>query len=398
MLKNRVLIADDSEINREMLSDMLGDQYDFIYAGDGTEVIEILESNQSVDIILLDINMPKMDGFEVMRIMNERHWIDEIPVIIISSEDGTSFIRRGYEMGATDYIMRPFYSFVVRRRVRNILIMYSKQDRLILLVEKQIYSREKMNNALINVLSNVMEQRNHELGSHTLNVQNITHLLLDKLVELTDQYKLTNSDISQISTLSALHDIGKIRIPEEILNKPGRLTPDEWEQMKTHTIEGDKILSDASLDQNSKFVRVARNICRWHHEKYDGSGYPDGLAGDDIPIEAQVVSMADAYDALTSDRSYKKAFSHEKAIDMLLNGECGVFSPLMYRCLSEVSESLKGLKASDTKYDYQTLAVHIAEEILERNKLPHGNVMRLLEENERRRLATEDGESSAVQP
>ena len=251
MLKNRVLIADDSEINREMLSDMLGDQYDFIYAGDGTEVIEILESNQSVDIILLDINMPKMDGFEVMRIMNERHWIDEIPVIIISSEDGTSFIRRGYEMGATDYIMRPFYSFVVRRRVRNILIMYSKQDRLILLVEKQIYSREKMNNALINVLSNVMEQRNHELGSHTLNVQNITHLLLDKLVELTDQYKLTNSDISQISTLSALHDIGKIRIPEEILNKPGRLTPDEWEQMKTHTIEGDKILSDASLDQNS---------------------------------------------------------------------------------------------------------------------------------------------------
>ncbi len=398
MLKNRVLIADDSEINREMLSDMLGDQYDFIYAGDGTEVIEILESNQSVDIILLDINMPKMDGFEVMRIMNERHWIDEIPVIIISSEDGTSFIRRGYEMGATDYIMRPFYSFVVRRRVRNILIMYSKQDRLILLVEKQIYSREKMNNALINVLSNVMEQRNHELGSHTLNVQNITHLLLDKLVELTDQYKLTNSDISQISTLSALHDIGKIRIPEEILNKPGRLTPDEWEQMKTHTIEGDKILSDASLDQNSKFVRVARNICRWHHEKYDGSGYPDGLAGDDIPIEAQVVSMADAYDALTSDRSYKKAFSHEKAIDMLLNGECGVFSPLMYRCLSEVSESLKGLKESDTKYDYQTLAVHIAEEILERNKLPHGNVMRLLEENERRRLATEDGESSAVQP
>ncbi len=368
--KNRILIADDAELNREMLTEMLGSpQYDFVYATDGCEAIERLE-NEDIDLVLLDINMPNMDGFEVLTIMNNRGWIEDIPVIIISAEDSNEFITRGYQLGVTDYIRRPFISIVVQKRVDNTLLMHSNQKRLIRLVEKQIYDREKFSNAMINIFSNVIELRNHESGSHTLNVQIITSLLLRRLVQLTDRYHLSKADISRISLLSALHDIGKIKIPENILNKPGKLDADEWELMKSHSAEGDAILAHADLDQESKFVKTARAICRWHHEKYDGCGYPDGLVGDDIPIEAQVVSLADAYDALTSERCYKSAFSHERAMEMILGGECGAFNPLLLNCLEDISAALKNLDKNNTKYDYQSDIGGILDEILESNDLP----------------------------
>ena len=381
---SKILIADDVEMNRELLCEILGEgKYEFVYACDGTEVVSLLSAGEAPDLILLDLNMPNMDGFEVLRVMNERHWIEEFPVIIISAEDGADFITKAYQLGAADYISRPFRAVVVQRRIENTMLVYSNQKRLIRLLENEIGEREKTNNAMINIFSNVIELRNHESGSHTLNVQCITSLLLRRLVELTDRYSLTKTDISMISSLAALHDIGKIKIPEEILNKPGKLTEEEWVLMKTHTTEGDKLLADPALDQSSQFIKTARCICRWHHEKYDGRGYPDGLVGDEIPIAAQVVSMADAYDALTSERCYKKAFSHEKAMDMILNGECGVYNPLLLRCLSDVSDSLKDLMQSGTRYDYQGAAINIANEVLAKNDLPQDNAMRSLVDSER---------------
>ena len=368
--KNRILIADDAELNRDMLTMMLGSQYDFVYAVNGKEAVECLEKEE-IDLVLLDVNMPVMNGFDVLTVMNNRGWIDDIPVIIISAEDSNEFITRGYQLGVTDYIRRPFISIVVQKRVDNTLLMHSNQKRLIRLVEKQIYDREKFSNAMINIFSNVIELRNHESGSHTLNVQIITSLLLRRLVQLTDRYHLSKADISRISSLSALHDIGKIKIPENILNKPGKLDAGEWELMKSHSAEGDAILAYADLDQKSEFVKTARAICRWHHEKYDGGGYPDGLAGDDIPIAAQVVSLADAYDALTSERCYKSAFSHERAMEMILGGECGAFNPLLLNCLEDISEALKDLDKNNTKYDYQSDIGGILDEILESNDLPH---------------------------
>lgn len=362
--KNKILIADDAELNRSMLALMLGDQYDFVFATNGAEAVNILESDEDVDLILLDLNMPEMDGFDVLRVMNDNHRIEEIPVIIISAEDSIEFMTQAYQLGVTDYINRPFRALVVQRRVENTLLMYQNRKKLIRLVEKEIYEREKFNSSMINIFSNVIELRNHESGSHTLNVQILTNLLLHRLSELTSRYNLTKSNISLISSLSALHDIGKIKIPEEVLNKPGKLTDEEWELMKTHSIEGDRILSSAALDQTSKFVRTARSICRWHHEKYDGKGYPDGLSGDDIPISAQVVSLADVYEALTSVRCYKDAFSHEKAIDMILNGECGAFNPLLLQALKDISDELKDID-KNTHYDSESEITDILDEMLQ---------------------------------
>ncbi len=383
MKKNRILIADDVTMNREMLAEMLSDKYDFSYASNGVEVIEALCGENKIDLVLLDLNMPVMNGFQVLEIFNERRWIEEIPVIIISAEDSNDFLNRAYDLGVTDYISRPFKSIVVQRRVENTLTMYSNQERLVRLFNEQVYEKEKINNAMINIFSNVIENRNHESGSHTLNVQAITKLLLEHLSRLSDRYHLSESQIALISSLAALHDIGKIMIPESIINKPGKLSSEEWEIMKSHTIEGDRILSDPSLDQNSEFVKTARDIVRHHHEKYDGKGYPDGLVGDQIPISAQAVSLADAYDALTSERCYKPKFSHEKSISMILNGECGVFNPLLLECLKDVSENLKELKQSGKPYDYQDEAAHIADELLLENGLPKSNGVRRMMDNEK---------------
>ncbi len=369
--KSRILITDDAEINRYMLTEMLGDGYDFLYASGGEEAVDMLARGETVDLMLLDLNMPQMDGFEVLRIMHERGWTDEIPVIIISADDGAKSISRAYQLGVTDYISRPFHAVVVQRRVENTLLVYANQRHLIRLVEHQVYIREKINTQMINILSNVIETRNHELGTHTLNVQIISHLLLKALIERTDRYHLSQEDIAMISTLAAVHDIGKIKVPDAIINKPGRLTDAEWEIMKSHTVEGDEILSSPALDQKSKFVRTARAICRWHHERYDGAGYPDGLTGEEIPIAAQVVSVADVYEALTSDRVYKKAYTHERALEMIYGGECGMFNPLLIDCLKGIADSLEDILRDGEQYDFQENAASITGELFSDNGIPY---------------------------
>ena len=383
--KEKILITDDSQFNREMLATILGDEYDYLYAENGVEAIETLSSGVQVDVLILDINMPKLDGFQVLEIMKERRWIEEVPVVVISSDGDAVFVQKAYELGATDYIPRPFNSVVVRHKVENTLALYSRQKRLVHLVEEQVFQREKVNNMMINIFSHVVESRNRESGSHTVNVQSISSMLLHNLVKITDKYKLSEADISLISTVSALHDIGKLSVPESILNKPGKLTPEEWEIMKSHTVEGDEFLKNVEISQTDPFMIVAHQIVRYHHERWDGRGYPDGLSGDQIPISAQVVSLADVYDALTSDRCYKKAFPHEVAVNMILTGECGAFNPLLTECLKNVAEDLKIKLASkyDYEYDYRKEVSNVTDEMLADNSIPLDDRIVRMVENER---------------
>ena len=371
--KGKILIADDSAMNRAILTEMLGDGYEILEAEDGRQAVGILQTCADIDLLLLDIMMPEMDGFDVLAMMNKYHWIDEIPVIMISAENASSYVERAYDLGATDYISRPFDMAVVRRRVINTLMLYAKQKHLVRLVAEQVYEKEKSNSTMINILSHIVEFRNGESGMHVLHIQTATDILLHTLVQKTDQYHLSAADISLIRTASALHDIGKISIPESILNKPGRLTKDEFEIMKTHTTIGADILDKLPFQQESELVKTAYAICRWHHERWDGCGYPDGLKGEDIPIAAQVVAMADVYDALTSERCYKKAFDHNTAMQMILNGECGAFNPLLLECLTEAGSRLHaelGVASADGRHNYLTEAQQISEAMLHEKSLP----------------------------
>ena len=341
-LKQQILIVDDSEINREILKEILKEDYRILEAANGEECLEQLERyGTGISLVLLDIVMPEMDGFEVLAAMNQNHWIEDIPVIMISSEDSDSYIRRAYEMGVSDYISRPFDAKIVYQRVLNMIKLYAKQRRLIHLVTRQIYEKERNNRMMIGILSQIVEFRNGESGLHVIHINLITQLLLEQLVKKTGKYQLSWEDRLLIATASALHDIGKIGIDEKILNKPGKLTKEEFEIMKTHTLIGAQMLDNLDMYRNEKLLKLAHEICRWHHERYDGKGYPDGLVGEEIPISAQVVSLADVYDALVSERVYKKAFSHEKALEMIQNGECGTFNPLLLQCMTEAQDKLK---------------------------------------------------------
>lgn len=341
-LKQQILIVDDSEINREILKEILKEDYRILEAANGEECLEQLERyGTGISLVLLDIVMPEMDGFEVLAAMNQNHWIEDIPVIMISSEDSDSYIRRAYEMGVSDYISRPFDAKIVYQRVLNMIKLYAKQRRLIHLVTRLIYEKERNNRMLIGILSQIVEFRNGESGLHVIHINLITQLLLEQLVKKTGKYQLSWEDRFLIATASALHDIGKIGIDEKILNKPGKLTKEEFEIMKTHTLIGAQMLDNLDMYRNEKLLKLAYEICRWHHERYDGKGYPDGLVGEEIPISAQVVLLADVYDALVSERVYKKAFSHEKALEMIQNGECGTFNPLLLQCMTEAQDKLK---------------------------------------------------------
>lgn len=339
---NKILIVDDSEMNRAILADMLSEQYEILEADNGIAAVQLLHSyGTEISLVLLDIVMPEMDGFEVLALMSRYHWIEEIPVIMISAENSHSVVERAYELGATDYISRPFDEVIVCRRVINTIMLYSKQKKLISMVADQMYDSEKSNTLMVSILSHIVEFRNGESGLHVLHIGTMTELLLKRLREKTDAYDLDTAKISMISKAAAFHDIGKISISENILNKPGRLTEEEFEIMKTHSAVGADMLENLPLHKDEPLVKVAYEICRWHHERYDGRGYPDGLKGEEIPISAQAVSLADAYDALISERVYKKAFSHEKALSMILNGECGSFHPLLLECLSDIADHIQ---------------------------------------------------------
>lgn len=340
--KSQILLVDDSAMSRMILKEILGGDYNILEAKNGQECLEKMQAEAgNIALVLLDINMPVMDGFEVLKAMNVNHTIEDIPVIMISSDDSDAAIRRSYELGASDYVTRPFDARIVYRRVTNTIKLYAKQRRLVQMVSDQIRARENNTDMLVGVLSHIVEFRNGESGAHVRHIRIITELLLHRLLEISSQYPITAEQQDNIPLASALHDIGKIGIDEKILNKPGRLTPEEFEVVKTHSMLGAEMLHQLEDFNEQPLLQTAYEITRWHHERWDGRGYPDGLKGDAIPISAQLVALADVYDALTSERCYKKAFSHEKAVQMILNGECGAFNPLLLQCLTDVQTDLK---------------------------------------------------------
>lgn len=341
-IKQQILIVDDSEMNRAILTQMLESDFRILEASNGEECLEMLRQyGTGISLILLDIVMPVMDGFDVLTFMNKNNMIEDIPVIMISGEDSDTFIRRAYGLGVSDYISRPFDAKVVYRRVFNMIKLYSKQRKLISIVTGQAHEREKNNRMMVDILSRIVEFRNGESGLHVLHMNMLTGMILESLLKKTDKYNLSWNDRSMIITAAALHDIGKIGIDEKILNKPGKLTDEEFEIMKKHTVLGAEMLEGLTEYKNEKLVKTAIEICRWHHERYDGTGYPDGLSGDEIPISAQVVALADVYDALTSKRVYKKAYAPKEAVQMILNGECGKFNPLLLDCLADISGEIE---------------------------------------------------------
>ena len=339
--KSQILLVDDSAMNRMLLKEILGGDYSILEAENGQECLEKMQAEAgNIALVLLDINMPVMDGFEVLKAMNANHTIEDIPVIMISSDDSNAVIRKSYELGASDYVNRPFDARIVYRRATNTIKLYAKQRRLVKMVSDQIRARENNTDTLVGVLSHIVEFRNGESGAHVRHIRIITEMLLHRLLEISNNYSISAEQQDLIPLASTLHDIGKIGIDEKILNKPGRLTPAEFEVIKTHSMLGAEILQKLENFGEEPLLQTAYEIARWHHERWDGRGYPDGLKGDDIPISAQLVALADVYDALTSERCYKKAFSHEKAVQMIQNGECGAFNPLLLQCLTDTQDEL----------------------------------------------------------
>ena len=380
--RQKILIVDDSEMNRSILADMLGEEFEIIEAVNGVEAVAYMRSYEDeLSLVLLDIVMPQMDGFEVLAVMNKSHWIETIPVIMISAEMTPTYVDRAYDLGVTDYISRPFDGRIVRRRAMNTIMLYAKQKKLTNMVTEQIYEKEKNSSLMIEILSNIVEFRNGESGLHVLHIHTITDMLLKRLIQRTDQYRLTLGDIALISNASALHDIGKIAVPEAILNKPGRLTNEEFAIVKTHSAEGASMLERIPMRQDEPLIKVGHQICRWHHERYDGRGYPDGLRGDEIPIAAQVVSLADVYDALTSQRVYKPAYTHQKTMEMIMNGECGAFNPILLACLQDVADRIERELKLDSLSDSARQSIkHTAEEMIAKGELNASDrTLRLLE-------------------
>lgn len=382
--KKKILIVDDSEINRSLLSDMLDDEYEIIEAENGMEASAILhEHEHEISLMLLDIMMPVMDGFETLEAMNKNGWIKDIPVIMISAETVPSYVDRAYDLGVQDFINRPFDERTVRRRVVNTILLFAKQKELSHMVMNQIMEKENDNKLMIEILSNIVEFRNGESGLHVLHIRVLTEIILKWLID-NSEYGLSEDDIYLICNASALHDIGKISIASEILNKPGRLTDEEFKIMKGHALEGARLLQDIPMRENEPLIQLGYQICRWHHERFDGRGYPDGLKGEEIPIAAQVVALADVYDALTSKRVYKPAFSHEKAVDMILKGECGVFNPVLLTCLKELSETLEEeLRQRSEGQNFQEEALDAVEHMMESGELDVSDRTLKLLEHER---------------
>lgn len=336
-----ILIVDDSEINRAILYEMLHQDYDILEAESGERCIRMLEEyEREISLLLLDIVMPGINGFDVLEQMNRKKWIEFIPVIMISSENSDYYMRKAYNMGVCDYISRPFDIKVVQRRVNNIIKLYAKQRRLTTILTEQVKSKEESRKIMVAILSQIVEFRNGESGLHVSRVNALVKMLLERLRQVTDQYNISWVKQDLIVMASSLHDIGKIGIDDKILNKNGKLTKEEFEVMKTHTLIGASILENLEEYQKEPLVQTAYEICRWHHERYDGNGYPDSLKGDDIPISAQVVSIADVYDALVSKRVYKESYTHETAMQMIMNGECGVFNPVLLQCLKDIATNI----------------------------------------------------------
>jgi len=371
----RILIVDDSELNRDLLSDMLSDTYIIEEAANGREAITLLERHSyDYALVLLDIVMPEMSGFDVLMYMNRCSWSEDLPVIMISSDDAPASIKKTYELGASDFILRPFDQDIVRQRVANTIALYAKKRNMTKLIAQKVYENQKNSDMLISILSHIVEFRNGESGPHIFRIMEYTDRLLHLLLKLTDKYPLTEKQISMISGAAALHDIGKIAVPEEILNKPGKLTDEEFALIKTHPLKSAEMLESLPFPKDEPLLRTTYEICRWHHERWDGNGYPDGLSGDDIPISAQVVAIADSFDALTSPRCYKTAYSYETSVRMIEDGECGKFNPLLIACLRQMQKTLDGSDAVHTHIP-TVQSLSFREEIGEHDELASANAL-----------------------
>lgn len=337
-----LLVVDDAPLNRELLMAMLGDEYRYLEASDGAACLKLLEQyGTGIEMVLLDMVMPGMDGIRVLEEMNRRHYIEDIPVVLVTADDSGQYIRRAYELGVADYISRPFDAQVVYRRVTNTVRLYARQRRLSAMLARSTQWQRRREQVMIDVLGRIVGFRSGESAEHVRHVNQLTARLLDRLTEISGAYRLTQADCVTISTASALHDVGKTGVDQGILNKPGRLTPEEFEAVKQHTVIGEELLRGMREYRGEPLLETAAEICRWHHERYDGGGYPDGLKGDDIPISAQVVSLADVYDALVSRRVYKDAYTPEQAMEMIRDGQCGVFNPVLVQCLTDIQDALR---------------------------------------------------------
>ena len=351
MSLNAALIVDDVELNRDILAGILETEYTILEAENGRQAVELIEKHSaSLSVVLLDLIMPDMDGFSVLEIMKQRGWLNSIPVLIISGEDSVDVERKCFELGVFDFVHKPFDPLLVKRRTQNAADLYRYQHNLEDTVAKQtdelVRKNEKltkMNEDIVELLGEVVEARDPDSGQHVRRVKDITRILAEQMAVDHPEFQLTENIVSVMVATSALHDLGKITIPDSVLLKPGKLTTDEFELMKTHTTSGCSLLEYMDGKWDPEYYALSYEICRHHHEKWDGRGYPDGLKGDEIPLCAQIVSVADCFDALTSDRVYKKAFSPEKAYDMIKNGECGQFSPYMQECFDRAKEKLIAL-------------------------------------------------------
>lgn len=351
MSKKKILVVDDIDINRMILNELFNDAFDIMEAPNGAVALDIIaENSEDLSVVLLDLVMPVVDGFEVLKQMNESGLIKNVPVILITSEDDDEMALQAYALGVSDFIRKPFNSEIVNRRVNNVIDLYSYKNHLeekLVEQKNELIEQEgrikQMNYSLIDTLSATVEFRNVESGKHIKRIRMLLKLILQNI---KSDYPFTSEEIEIISMASALHDVGKIAIPDSVLLKPGKLTEEEFDVMKTHTTRGCEILESLDYFHDREYYQYCYDICRWHHERWDGRGYPDGLKGEEIPIWAQACSIVDVYDALTSKRVYKDAFAHDKAIQMIMNGECGTFNPKLLNCLDKVKNELKVLAES----------------------------------------------------
>lgn len=349
--KEKILIADHSVENCAVLADILWDDYAIETVTDGQEAVELLaRGSYQYTLVLLDLMMPKVDGFTLLTQMKRHHWMEEIPVIVTTAGLEKADVRRVCDLGVSDFIQPPYDEDVVRQRVKNTIRLYARERNMSAVVAEQYYENEKNSGMMTAILSSIAEYQNGESGLHIMRIRTITRQLLQQVLRKTNRYHFSAADIPLICNAAALHDIGKIAIPNQILNKPGRLTPEEFNIVKTHSKVGADILQSLPVYRNEPLVKTAYRICHWHHERWDGGGYPDGLVGEEIPIETQVVSLADVYDALTSQRCYKPAYSHRRAVEMILRGECGAFNPLLLDCMLELDTALQqSVETTDAK-------------------------------------------------
>ncbi|MDR3186396.1 MAG: response regulator [Christensenellaceae bacterium] len=343
--RKKILVVDDIEINRIVLLDLFADQYDVLEAENGLVALDMIaEYRSELVIILLDLIMPVLDGFGVLNKLNEDKTIKNIPVILITGEDDEEKVLTGYNLGVSDFIRKPFNPEIVMKRVDNTIDLYSyknylehKLDEQREKLERQTERIKQFNLFIIDTLSTTVEFRSMESGEHIKRVRLLVKFIL---TQMTEHYQLSSDEIDSISSASALHDIGKIAIPDAILLKPGALTKEEFEIMKTHTVRGCEILESLSSFQDRDYYKYCYEICRYHHERWDGRGYPDKLVGDQIPVWAQAASLADVYDALTSKRVYKGAYTHSEACAMIMRGECGQFNPKLLDSFSKITDKL----------------------------------------------------------